>query len=60
MEAPLDGRAPAELLQDGPHVVQVAGGGQPRGERDALRGGGAASPHGVPGPGLAPRWGCGS
>lgn len=36
MEAPLNGCAPAKLLQDGPHVVQVAGGGQPHSESHAL------------------------
>lgn len=36
MKAPLDGCALAKLLQDGPHVVQVAGCGQPRGESNAL------------------------
>lgn len=43
VEAPLDGRAAAKLLQDGPDVVQVAGGSQPHGERDALWGRGPGS-----------------
>lgn len=43
VEAPLDGRAAAKLLQDSPDVVQVAGGSQPHGERDALWGRGPGS-----------------
>ena len=38
VQAPLDGRAPAKLLQDSPDVVQVAGSSQPHSECDALWG----------------------
>ena len=37
MEAPFNGCAAAKLLQDSPDVVQVAGCGQPYGERDTLQ-----------------------
>lgn len=41
LEAPLNGRALAELLQDSPDVVQVAHGSQSYGERDTLQGQGS-------------------
>lgn len=43
MEAALDGVALAEVLQDGPHILQVAGCGQPHRDGHALRGGGGAT-----------------
>lgn len=44
VQAPLDGRAPSKLLQDGPDVVQVAGCGQSHSEGHALRGQGTRVP----------------
>lgn len=38
VQVPLDGGAPAKLLQDGPCVVQVADCGQPHCESNALKG----------------------